>query len=499
VRAPFFSLIAVLAACAEGNANPPAVPPLTTASVAPHPVAAETPSFPEAARALRDAGLRSRGAAQIVKSLTTEVGPRLAGSANDARAVEWAKKTMEAAGLANVHAEPVTVQHWERGEANVSIVGPRKESLDATALGTSVATPEKGIVAEVLEVDSLDALEKLSKDAAKGKIVFINKRMRKTKTGEGYGEAVGVRFSGAMRAASHGALAVVIRSVGTDDAAPHTGAMAHPDGDADIPAAALSGAAADALHDALEKAGRGSSLDGGSRGLKLALKLTTKTLPNAESANVVGDVVGRERPEEIVLLGAHLDSWDLATGALDDGAGCGIVLEAARLLLALPAHPRRTVRVVLFASEEYGGLPGAKAYAKAHETDLGKHVVAMEADLGGDRAYALGFLGASEAHMKMMQIAAELAPLGIDPSDREGHGGSDTLPLRKAGVPVFDLAQDATRYFDVHHSRNDTFDRIDPEAIAQVATAYAVVAWAAAEAESDFGRIDEQKRREMKW
>jgi Zn-dependent M28 family amino/carboxypeptidase len=453
----------------------------------------ETPSFAEVAGAIVVAGQKSRHAAETLQSLTSEVGPRLAGSANDARAVAWAKKTMEAAGLANVHTEPVTVPHWERGEASVSILGASKKpidavALDAVALGGSVATPEKGVQAEIVEVESIEALEKLPKDAARGKVVFFNKRMRKTKTGEGYGEVVEARFAGPMRASAHGALAVVIRSTGTDDSTPHTGAIGHDPKIAEIPAAALSGTSADALHDALQR----------SKNARLDIRLTSKMLANVPSANVVGEVPGRDGSGELVLLGAHLDSWDLATGAFDDGAGCAIVLEAARLVLEAPLRPRRTTRVVFFASEEYGNIPGAHAYAKAHEDEAAKHVLAMEADLGGDRAYALLFLGAPDKRTRALALGVPLKSLGIEPGERDAFAGADISPLRKLGVPVILLAQDATRYFDVHHTKNDTFERVDAEALAQVATAHAVVAWGAAEMDGDFGRVPEEKR-ETKW
>jgi Zn-dependent M28 family amino/carboxypeptidase len=281
---------------------------------------------------------------------------------------------------------------------------------------------------------------------------------------------------------------VVIRSTGTDDSTPHTGAIGHEAKSAEIPAAALSGASADQLHDALERA----------KSTKLDLRLTSKMLENAPSANVVGEVPGRESNGEVVLLGAHLDSWDLATGALDDGAGCAIVLEAARLVLEAPARPRRTVRVVLFASEEYGNIPGARAYAKAHEAEAAKHIVAMEADLGGDRAYAMRFLGAPDGRKKALHLAEPLSSLGIEAETQDAFAGADVSPLRKLGVPVILLAQDATHYFDVHHTKNDNFDRADPEALAQVATAHAIVAWGAAEMESDLGRVPEEKR-ESRW
>ena len=436
---------------------------------------------------LQRAALASPGASDTVRELTTEVGPRLAGSAGDRAAVAWALRAMAARGLTSVHAEKVTVPHWERGVETASIVLPFPHKLGVTALGGSVATPAGGVEAEVVEVDSLEALGKLDDAAVAGKIVFVDKPMRRARDGKGYGEAVGVRGRAEAEAAHKGAAAVLIRSVGTDhNRTPHTGAMRRDKtGARAIAAAALSVPDAELLHHVLETRPH----------VRVKLEIGAHWLPDAESANVIGEVPGTDRASEIVLLGAHLDSWDLGTGAIDDGAGCGIVLEAGRLLAALPRHPRRTVRVVLFAAEE-NSLAGGDAYAKDHAAEAPRHVVALEADSGTDRAFVIRFLGggATAEQARFLTLAPRVEPLGIAVTSEDASGGADISPLRALGVPVIDLEQDMSTYFDLHHTANDTFDKIDRDALAQVAGAFASVAYAAGELDGDLGRVPEAKR-----
>jgi Zn-dependent M28 family amino/carboxypeptidase len=280
----------------------------------------------------------------------------------------------------------------------------------------------------------------------------------------------------------------VIRSVGTDHLRfPHTGATHQSDVKTALPAGALSNPDADLLAHVIAEKGAA----------RMSLTLTPRWLPDAESANVVGDVPGREAPEEIVLLGAHLDSWDLATGAIDDGAGCGIVLEAGRAIAALPKKPRRTVRVVLFAAEE-NSLSGGKEYAKTHAAEASKHVVAMEADAGTDRVLMMRGIGGPEEKASFETLVPRVAPLGIGASGDAAFGGADISPLRAAGVPLIDLEQDFTRYFDVHHTANDTFAQIDADALAQASAAFATVAWSVADGSASFGRIPEGERK-PKW
>jgi carboxypeptidase Q len=453
---------------------------------APKPTPKPAPEIPVS---LRTAGKGSK-AATWVRSLTDEVGPRLAGSDGDARATAWGERTMKSLGFSNVRLEQVMVPHWDRGAESASIVAPFAQRLSITALGGSVGTAEEGIEAEVLRVPSMDALDKLPDGAARGKIVFIDVETKPTKTGEGYGKAVGARFSGASAAAKKGAVAMLVRSIATAKTRlPHTGAMHYDDGLPKIPAAAL--AVPDAMM--LQR-----MLEDPQAKVRLSLHLGCRDLGEAVSYNVVGDVVGRDRPDDVVLLGAHLDSWDLGTGALDDGAGVGVVLEAARLIQTLPTHPRRTVRVVLFADEE-NGVKGGIAYAKQHEAELARHFAALELDVGGGKVWGFSHLTAEGKDAEIAAFASPLRGLGVRTVAEGQHFGSDISPLRFAGVPVFDLDQDASTYFDFHHSADDTFDKIDPKALDQVVAAAASFAWSAAEMEGDLGRVPESKRGKKWW
>jgi carboxypeptidase Q len=429
------------------------------------------------AAALRDGALQGTGAYELVRSLTTEVGPRLAGSPGDKAAVEWAVRTLRGLGLANVRAEPVEVPHWERGTIEGSIIAPSLQPVVLTALGGSVATPEAGIEAEVVEAASLEALDALG-ERARGKIVFLSPRMARRRDGAGYGRTVGMRGAGPSRAAKLGAVALLIRSVGTsDDRLPHTGATRYDEGVPRIPAAALSNPDADLLQAVLASG----------RPVTFRLVLRSRELPPEPSANVIGEVVGRELPEEIVLLACHLDSWDLGTGAQDDAAGCAIVVEAARRIAQLPRPPRRTVRVVLYANEEFG-LSGANAYAAAHAAELPRHVLAGESDFGSGRVYELSSRVAAESLPAMDEIAALLEPLGVGRGNNAAFGGADLIPIRPARVPIVGLAQDGTFYFDVHHSPNDTLAHVAARDLDQNVAAWAVVAYAAAEMEPRFGQ-----------
>ncbi len=432
----------------------------------------------ETAAALRDRALESRLAYDLLRSLTTETGPRFAGTAGDRAAVAWALRQMEALGFSAVRAEPVTVPRWVRGAAEGAILEPFPQELILTALGGSIGTPEEGIAAEVLSVAALEELEALPADAARGKIVFINRRTERHRSGKGYGGTVPIRRDGAGLAARKGALAVLIRSVGTGNHRfPHTGSLRYPEGVRPIPAAALAVPDADLLERQLATG----------RAVRVRLKLECRYLSETESANVIGEVPGRESPEEIVLLGAHLDSWDLGSGAMDDGAGCAIVMAAARLIADLPAAPRRTLRVVLFANEEFG-LSGARAYAEAHEEELERHRLALESDLGGDRVWRFATRVDPGALTAVQRIVPVLEPLGVEWHGNEARGGADLIPLRAARVPFADLTQDASRYFDLHHTVDDTFDKVDPDALAQNVAAYAAVAYWAAETRDDLGR-----------
>ena len=416
----------------------------------------------------------------LVRSLSDEVGPRLAGSPGDARAVAWALRTMRSLGFANVHPEPVRVPHWERGVGVGEVTAPFAQSVALAALGGSIATPPDGVEAPVVEVDSLEAIDALAESAVRGRIVYVHRVMRRTRDGSGYGEAVSARTRSAIAAARKGAVAVLVRSIGTDASrAPHTGAMRYDDAVARIPAAALSTADGDTLHRLLGAATREAPV-------RFRLTLGCRTLPDADSANVVGEVTGSALPREVILLGAHLDSWDLGTGALDDGAGVAIVLAAAqRVMTARP--PRRTVRVVLFASEEVG-IPGARAYAEAHREELPRHVAAIEADAGDGRVYGITYAGDPTHRAAFHRVAQALSPLGVRERDEPAHGGADLSPLIPAGVPRVDLAQDMRRYFDHHHTANDTPAVLDERSINQAVDAWATAVGELASMEETLGR-----------
>lgn len=443
------------------------------------PTFAQDPVFTEDVIAnaanLREQAQSTQGGYEIVESLTVEVGPRMAGTPGDAAAVKWAVAKFKELNFDKVWTEPVTFPRWERGEERAEVVSPYPQELLVTALGYTVGTPNEGLTAEVVEVPSLAALTTTAPEEVAGKIVFINNSMQRTKDGSGYGKAVIARASGAAEAAKLGAAAVVIRSIGTDSHRfPHTGVMRYQDQVARIPAAALSNPDANQLELMLD---RGP--------VTLRLTLTARDLGTATSANVIGEITGRERPEEVVIIGAHLDSWDLGTGALDDGAGVGITMEAARLIGQLDQHPRRTIRVVLYANEE-SGLYGARAYAEQHENDLENHIIGAESDFGADLIYAFLARVDPASQPVIDAISEQLAPLGIAYAGTQAYGGPDLSPMRERGMPVATLAQDGTDYFDYHHTADDTLDKIDPKKLQQNVAAYAVFAYLAAETPVQF-------------
>jgi carboxypeptidase Q len=487
-RTPLLLVCLGLAACTTSTAAPPpASSAVVTAPAAPPASASAAAPAPEAAspaRTLRETTQRTSIALDTVKSLVDTASPRLSGSPGGKAALGWAQHAMEVAGLSKIHAEPVKVPHWERGEESGEILAPQPHKLSLAALGGSVGTPAAGIEAEVIEVDSLDALAKLDAKDVKGKIVFFHVIMERLKDGSGYGKAVRVRGSGAVAAAKLGAVGVVIRSIGTDvNRAPHTGAMHYDPKVEKIPAAALAIPDADLLH----------RLFALGKPVRLKLKLGAQSFPDADSANILGDVVGSSLPDEVVLLAAHLDSWDLGQGAIDDAAGCAIILEVGRQIALMNPRPKRTVRVVFFANEE-NGLEGAKAYAKAHESEVAKHVLAFEADFGAARVVEARFSGGEDKRPQFLTIAGLLAPLGVAMSTEPAEGGADISTLQALGVPLLDLRQDGTTYFDFHHTANDTVERIDKAEIDQAAAAFAAAAYSAADAPGDFGRLPEERR-----
>ncbi|MBZ9612520.1 M20/M25/M40 family metallo-hydrolase [Rheinheimera maricola] len=411
---------------------------------------------------------------QLTESLTVEVGQRLAGSEADARAVAWAEKKFKQLGYDKVWVEPFTMQYWQRGQASLTVSAPFHQNLVVTALGGSVGTPFDGISAQVVQFDSLEQLKTATSAQVKDKIVFINKSMGKDKLGTFYGSVVGARAQGAVEAAKLGAKAIIIRSVGTSiNRFAHTGIMRYSDDVARIPAAAIS--VPDAIQ--LDKMLRLQPE------LSLQLQMQNKLPGEVISHNVIAEITGSKRPDEIVLISAHLDSWDEGTGALDDGAGVGIVM-ATGALLKQQAQPERTVRVVLFGNEE-GGLVGARAYAAKHADNLKQHVFASESDFGAGRIWRLdtGFGNNSLPFGSALQ--KKLAHLGIALGDNTASGGPDVSVLKAQGVPVASLQQDGTDYFDYHHTPNDTMDKIEPAAMQQNLEAWLITTTAIANSQLD--------------
>ncbi len=410
----------------------------------------------------------------ITESLTTEIGARLAGTPEEAKAREWAVAKFKEIGLQNVRVEDFTIPGWVRGIETAYITSPNPQKLFITSLGGSVATPAAGVEAEIVYFPTFEDLEAAPEGGLDGKIVFISGHMKKAPDGAGYGPANKKRQSGATEAGKRGAIAVVIRSVGTDSHRfPHTGMMRYADDIKKIPIAALSGPDADQLERTLK---RGQTV-------RLKMTLTPKWVGDRPSGNVIGEIIGSEKPDEIVLVGGHLDSWDLGTGAIDDGAGIGISAGAAQVLIESGLKPKRTIRVVAFGSEEVG-LLGGFAYAKAHkDTDLDKHVLATESDFGAGPVYEVHGGGARSGKEVIETMAKAL---GLPYVDKETSGGPDIIPLFRGGVPAMRFQQEGTDYFDLHHTPDDTFDKINADDMAQNTAAFATMLWIASEAETNF-------------
>lgn len=408
----------------------------------------------------------------IVEGLTTEVGQRLAGTEAEARARDWTVEKFKEIGLENVHVEPFTIPGWERGVETATIVSPYPQDMLVTALGGSVATPMGGVTADIAYFPTFEDLAASPVGGLDGKIAFISGLMEKAPDGAGYGPANQKRRSGASEAAKRGATAVVIRSVGTDSHRfPHTGQMRYADDLPKIPIAALSAPDADQLERMFER----------EQSVTMALNIQPRATGDMPSGNVIGEIIGTERPDEIVLISGHLDSWDLGTGAVDDGAGIGISAGAAQVLIEAGLKPKRTIRVVAYGAEEVG-LLGGFAYRDLHSDDLANHVLATESDFGSTPAYEV-LLGVTEGEDVIRRVAAAL---GLPIGERGTNGGPDIGPIAARGVPTMRFQQDGTDYFDLHHTPDDTLDKIDPDDIAENVAAFALMAWLAANADTDF-------------
>ncbi|MFC6634608.1 M20/M25/M40 family metallo-hydrolase [Microbulbifer taiwanensis] len=431
------------------------------------------------AEVLRDRALESSDAYSIVESLTVEVGPRRAGTEGDRRAVAWAQQKMKDFGFDRVYTEQIDVPRWHRGHVHAEVVAPFPQPLVATSLGYGAATPEGGLTAEIVEFADVDALMKAPARKVKGKIVFINKRMERARTGEGYGPAVGGRSKGMRVAAEKGAAALMIRSVGTDsDRFAHTGMMSIDGVENPVPALALSAPDANLLEAMLERG----------KPVEVKLDVHNQRLADGPSFNVIGEITGREEPQEVMIIGAHLDSWDEGTGALDDGAGVAIVMETARLIAELPQRPRRTLRVVLFGAEEIG-LVGAKQYVDAHQNELDNIIAVSESDFGAGKVWRFDTRLPENKFDIADQMMQLLAPLGIERGNNKSHGGPDSSVFVARGVPAFGLYQDGSDYFDYHHTPNDTLDKVDPDNLKQNVAAWVVMSFLTVEMEGDLGRV----------
>ncbi len=425
---------------------------------------------------LFDEALAGNSAYSKLQELCQATPHRLSGSSDAENAVSWARDQMTHDGLDNVRLEPCTVPHWERGRiAVLEVTEPasaRGTYLPILALGGSIATPREGLEAELCTVQSFDQLAALG-DSARGKIVFYDRAMdpRTLDPFEAYGAAVDQRARGAVEAARHGAAGAIVRSLTLRlDDLPHTGSMRYEDGVERVPAAAVSTAGAERLAALLHKEKR----------VAVRFRLDCRENPDVPSHNVVGEIRGQSRPDEIVLVGAHLDNWDVGQGAHDDGAGCAEVLEAMRLVRALGLKPARTLRAVLFMNEE-NGLRGAHAYRDAHKAELARHVLAIETDRGGFSPRGFETSAQGELLASLRSIAAMLEPAGAG-FLRLGGGGADVSALREDGVPVMELLSDAQRYFDVHHCSRDTLDTVSPRELELGAAVLAAMAFCAADA-----------------
>jgi carboxypeptidase Q len=477
-----------LSFCAtEGDAEQtPVATPSPSASPSPTPAVFSAQTLADLKR-LRQAALTSDYAYRQVAHLSNNIGPRLTGSAQAAKAVDYVATELKALRC-DVQLEKVMVPHWVRGEETAALVQFPGQAPGTTqkivlcALGASVATPPTGIEAEVIVVKNFDQLKSLPRDKVAGKIVLFNHPFDKQmaaegRGGEAYGEAVVYRSDGPSAAARHGAIACLIRSVGgADYRIPHTGETDYANDAPKIPAGAITSEDADLIADLVRQGP-----------VRMKLVLTPQTLPDVESANVIGDIKGSEHPEQVIVVSGHLDSWDLGTGAIDDGAGVAVSMEAANLIQKLHLKPKRTIRVIAWMNEENGSA-GSKQYAKNHEKEWMKHFAAMETDGGADHPLGINIKGKPEVKKMLAPVAAILQESGAGMLTLVEHCGADIEPIEKAGVPAFSPIQDSRFYFNYHHSAADTLDKIVPKELAENSAVVAVVAYALANMEKPLPR-----------
>jgi carboxypeptidase Q len=420
-------------------------------------------AYREPASRLVGGALSSDFAWQRLALLGDTFGHRLSGSENLQDAIRWAVEEMKKDGLENVRTEAVKVPHWVRGQESVEIVSPRRHPMVMLGLGNSVGTPPEGIEADVIVVRTFQELDAAS-NRVRGKIVLFNAPFTT------YGETVQYRSSGPSRAAALGAVAVLVRSVGPPGLrTPHTGALRYATGQPQIPAAAIT----------VEDAERLQRMQDRGTQVRVRLTMEARFLPDADSANVIGEIRGRERPDEVVVIGGHFDSWDVGTGSTDDGGGCVVTWDALRLIKKLNLRPRRTIRVVLWTNEE-NGLRGGLAYLERYRSQLSSHVLMLEADGGVFRPTGFGFSGGEAARATVKEIATLLRGIHADRIGPAG-GGADIGPSVEAGkLPAMSLEVDGD-YFLIHHTPADTVDKIDPVDMARASAAIAVMAYVVAD------------------
>lgn len=423
-------------------------------------VAQHDPAF------LQEKALGDDIAFSIVEDLTTEIGPRLAGTRREAEARTWAVDRLKSMGFSNVRIEPFDMQTWVRGLETAEVTAPFSASLQITALGNSASTGEAGLEADIVYFETMADLIAAPPSSLSGKIAFVSHKMTRTQTGASYGQFGDVRRRGPNIAATKGAAAIVIRSVGTDyHRNPHTGGTNFAQGVEPIPAAALSIPDSENLERMIARASRKG------QAVRMKLVLTPRQIGTTQSGNVIAEVPGSDPQAGLILIGGHLDSWDLGTGAIDDGAGVAITAAAAKLIMDA-GQPRRTIRVVWFGAEEVG-LFGGIAYSKKHGAT--GHALAMESDFGAGRIWQVEFKLPDSASALRTRIANALAPMGIGLGSNAAGGGPDVGPTVALGVNAVDLQQDGTDYFDLHHTPDDTLDKIDPQVMRQNVAAWATV------------------------
>jgi hypothetical protein len=452
-------------------------------SLAAAPALAQDAATIQRAETIRDAAMQGNIAMDYVTQLTTRFGARPAGSRSEQAAAAWAADYLRAQGFQNVRIEEFPLVGWERGEESAAIVGDHPQRLVANARGHSPGTPAGGVEADVVRFTSMEELQAAPDAAVRGKIVFIDfGQMYPMQDGSGYGPQTRVRGAAPGVAAAKGAAAYIMRSVGSDEnRLPHTGTTRYVDGRPTLPAFALAAPDADQI----------SRLIAMGETVRVRLFSGAHTYETT-SQNVIGDLPGRSRPEEVVVLGSHMDSWDTGTGAIDDGAGGAITIGAAKAIMESGRRPARTIRVIFYGSEEVAQPTaatgnGGGVYARNQGAAIQTHVAAGESDFGADHIYALRLPPGAQGSDFQKAANRVLYPIGVLASaEPETSGGSDVGPMGPLGVPLFTLAQDGTHYFDLHHTANDTLDKIDPEDLSQNVAAWAGLIWLIADSDVDF-------------